>query len=153
MTILLEQCYLPERGTVEINVKQAFEILVTAEEARRQVHLWLLDEVSCMMGAEPPTLVIGERIVWRVPVHFSAPPVGIVGTVGMVDVDVQTGEKINTPFCKSAIENRATELVTKLPPFQLFQAVPEACIPKHIPHATLLELPEDEPILTLAADD
>ena len=153
MTILLEQCDLPERGVVEINVQQTFEIRVTAEEARCQVHLWLLDEVSCMMGAELPSLVIGDRIVWRVPVHFSAPPIGIVGTVGMVDVDVQTGEKINAPLCKSVIEGRAIKLVAKLPPFQGFPAVPEAHIPKHIPRAALLELPEDESTFSLAADE
>ncbi len=128
MTILLEQSTLPERGTVEIHLNQTFEIKVTAEEARRQVNRWLLMEVSCQMGAEPPTLVIGQRIVWRVPAHFSAPQVGRVGVVGMVDVDVASGKLYNATECKRVIEQRATELASKLPPYQPLVTIPAASI-------------------------
>lgn len=150
MTILLEPFTLPERGPVTIQLNQTFEIKVTAEEARRKVHLWLLDEVSCQMGAEPPVLVVGERAVWRVSTHLSAPHIGLVGTVGMVDIDVQTGEMANSSDCKAAIKRRARELAAKLPPYQPLQSVSDQYIPQHIPPAPVLTLPDDEPLPVIA---
>jgi len=152
MTILLEQYTLPERGAVKIQFNQTFEIKITAEEARRQVNRWLLLEVSCLMGAESPTLVIGEHIVWRVPAHFSAPQVGQVGVVGMVDVDVATGEIYNVARCKKAIERCATQLATRLPPYQPLQAIPATCILQHLSPVPILVLPEEELIPVLAGD-
>ena len=145
MTILLDGYTLPERGAVELNIQRSFEIKVTAEEARRKVNRWLLTEVSCMMGADFPTLVIGERVVWRVPAHFSTPQTGIVGIVGMIDIDVQTGKMENTTACKAAIEERAQALASRLPPYQPLSAIAEKYIPKHLPSAPRLELPDDEP--------
>lgn len=92
MMILLDQAVLPERGLVKLTIEQSFEICVTAEEARHQVDQWLFDQVSYMMTAEAPLLVLGERIVWRVPVFLTASHIGPVGQVGTVDVDVQTGQ-------------------------------------------------------------
>jgi len=152
MTILLEHYPLPERGPVKLSLDQTFAINVTAEEARRQVDRWLLMEVSCMMGAEPPTLVIGERIVWRVPAHFSAPQVGRVGAVGMVDVDVSTGEIYSTAEAKKAIERCATELAAKLPPYQPLPAIPATCVPQHLSPVPILVLPEEELIPVPAGD-
>jgi len=80
MTIILEQSTIPEIGTFEIH--KTVNIQVSAKQAQRKVDTWLLNEVSYMMGAEEPTLVIGERTVWRVPAYFSAPGAGRVGTVG-----------------------------------------------------------------------
>ena len=67
MDILLERYTLPKKGVFEIDLHQAIDIRVTAEEAQHQVNRWLLENVSYMMYADPPTLVIGERAVWRVP--------------------------------------------------------------------------------------
>ena len=84
MTILLDTHPIPEKGKVELKVDRSFEIKVTAEEARPKVNHWLLNQVSYMMGAEPPTLVVGEQeVVWRVPTYFSSPDVGRVGFVGI----------------------------------------------------------------------
>ena len=67
MTIILENYALPEKGPVEIKVNFSFEIKVTAEEARRLVNCWLIDQVSLQMGGLKPALVLlGERAVWRV---------------------------------------------------------------------------------------
>ena len=58
MTVVLENLIIPERGVLELNVNQSIEIKVTAEEARRKVNRWLLDYVSYMMHADPPTFVV-----------------------------------------------------------------------------------------------
>ena len=146
MTIVFEQMTIPERGVLEIDLKQSIEIKVTAEEARRKVNRWLLDHVSYMMHADPPTFVVdGKRALWRVPAIFTASSVGVVGTVGQVDVDVSTGMFEDTDECKQKIVQCARAAAAKLPPYQPGQlTVSEEFIPKHIPRAKMAHLPEDD---------
>ncbi len=144
MAILLEQYKTPAKGLFEIDIQRSLVIQVTAEEAQRKVSFWLLDQVSYMMHAELPTLVIGEQVVWRVPSVLTASHVGRVGEVGTVDVDVQTGAMNNLPACKDAIMQRARELVKTLPPYQPRRTVSDQYIPKHIPRAPLIKLPDEE---------
>ena len=144
MTIVLERYTIPERGVFEINLKQSIDIRVTAEEARRKVNRWLLDYVSYMMHAEAPTLVIGEKVVWRVPAVLTASQVGNVGIAGYVEVDVQNSQMNNTAECKEQITQCARKLVEKLPPYQPIQSVSEEFIPEHLPRAKMAQLPEDD---------
>ena len=126
MTIILEHDLLPERGTVHLAIQRDFTIHVTAEEARRQVDRWLFDQVSYMMTAEAPTLVLSECIVWRVPAVLTAPHVGRVGAVGAVDVDVQTGQMNVTPERIAAFQQAGIELGKRLPPYQGGRQLPSA---------------------------
>lgn len=135
MTIIIEPYSIPEKGKVELEVKRSFEIKVSAEEARRKVRWWLRDEVSMLIDAEAPTLVVGEQVVWRVPAVFSAPGAGRVGVVGLVEVDVTTGEMNITPELKAAIEHQAKALAERFPPYQPKGPVSEKYRPKHIPPA------------------
>ena len=115
MTIILDKHQVPEKGTFEI--RQSITILVSVEEARRKVNSWVLQEVSYMMGAEEPTLVVGEKAVWRVPVILTAPHVGHVGMAGTVDVDVQTGDMDDLPARKEQLLQSARELAAKMPAY------------------------------------
>ncbi|MEZ4732191.1 MAG: hypothetical protein R3E79_34165 [Caldilineaceae bacterium] len=146
MTIVLENLTIPKRGVLELDLKQSIEIKVTAEEARRKVNRWLMDYVSYMMHADPPTLVVDhERAVWRVPAIFTAPQVGVIGTVGLVDVDVRSGVMDSTDERIEQIIHCAQEKAAKLPPYIPGQMkVPEQFIPKHIPRAKVAQLPEDD---------
>ena len=127
---------------VELKVERSFEIKITAEEAQRQVNRWLLNEVSYLIGADPPTLVVGERAVWRVPAWIGFPHTGRAGVVGVVDVDVTTGAMNNTSEYKAEIERRAEELAARQPPYQPKGEVPEELLPKHIPPAPKLTITE-----------
>ena len=140
MTILLDDIPIPEHGTLTINL--TIEIKVTAEQARKKVDHWLMDQVSSQMGAEAPTLVAGGRTVWRVPAYISFSSVGRAGTVGTIDVDAQTGEMNNTPDKKSEIERQALEIAKRLPPYKPHTPPPEF-IPKNVPSAKVLAITED----------
>jgi hypothetical protein len=118
MEILLEHEHLPERGEVELNLHCRFQVNITAEEARRKVNFWLVTELSYMLMAAPPKLVIKEPVVWRVPILLTASHVGPVGFVGELDIDVQTGLMDITPEHKAAIEQRALQVAERLPPYQ-----------------------------------
>lgn len=135
MVIVLDSYVIPEKGPVEVKIDRAFEIKVTAEEARRQVRWWLRDEVSMLIDADPPTLVVGEQVVWRVPAVFSRPGAGRVGIVGAVEVNVTTGEMNATLENKAAIERQAEELASHLPPYQPKGPVPEQYRSHHLPPA------------------
>jgi hypothetical protein len=88
-----------------------------------------------LIDAEPPTLVVGEQVVWRVPAVLSAPGTGRVGVVGVVEVDVATGEMNVIPELKAAIEAQAEALAKRLSPYQPKDPVPAKYRPNHIPPA------------------
>jgi hypothetical protein len=140
MTILLDNIPIPEQGTLTINL--TIEIKVTAEQARKKVNFWLMDQVSSQMGAETPTLVVGEQAVWRVPAYISFPSVGHAGTVGMVDVDAQTGEMDTTAEKIADLQKRGEEIAQQLPPYKPHTTPPEY-IPKNVPPAKVLVISED----------
>ena len=144
MTIILDSYTIPEKGEINLKIERSFTIKITAEEARRQVDRWLLNEVSCLIGADQPTLVVGDRVIWRVPAWIGFPDVGRVGIVGTVEVDVETGELNNTPECQAEIERRAEELSTRLPPYRPKGEIPAKYLAKDIPLAQKLVLPEEE---------
>ena len=95
MTPILDNITIPEQGMLEVKLNLTIEIKVTAEQARKKVDHWLMDQVSSQMGAETPTLVVGERTVWRVPAYLSFPDTGRIQGIGTYDIDVVTGEMID----------------------------------------------------------
>lgn len=143
MTILFDTYTIPEIGKVNLQINRSFEIKITAEEARRRVNRWLLNEVSSLIGADSPTLVIGdEQVVWRVPAWIGFPHTGRAGVVGMVDVEVNTGQMYNTPECKSGIIKCAEELAAKQPPYRLREVSPEY-LAKNVPSAPKVHILKD----------
>ena len=130
LTLLLDEYTLPTSGVVDLQLSCSFEIKVTAEQARRQVKGWLLDQVSYMMTAKLPTLVIGASVVWRVPVILTATHVGHVGVVGEVDVDVETGALHDLSARKAAILAQASKLATTIPLYQPPATTPQAWLTK-----------------------
>jgi len=150
MTILLDTYTIPEKGKVELKVDRTFEIKVTAEEARHKVNRWLLNEVSCLIGADTPTLVVGEQgVVWRVPAWIGFPHTGRAGVVGTVDVDVETGEMDNTPECKTEIERQAQALAEQQPPYRS-REVPTEYLAKNAPPAPQTHILDDDTINVVA---
>ncbi|MCB0110492.1 MAG: hypothetical protein KDE53_31440 [Caldilineaceae bacterium] len=116
IAILVDDQLVKHTGPVEITVNRKFQLNITAESAQRLVHNWLIDHVSSNIGSEPPTLVLETRPVWRVPAALSLPRYGRVGTVGYLEVDVESGEIRNLVESKAAIEATAEQLVQQLPP-------------------------------------
>jgi hypothetical protein len=130
--ILLETLTLPDNGTVELNFHHPFTLKISAQEAQRQVNRWVLLDISCVMGTQAPTLVIGTQVVWRVPVVLSATHIGVVGTVGTIDVDVQTAEMNITPSRKAEFERAAMQLAETIPPYTPRTDVPTEYLANHL---------------------
>lgn len=149
--ILLDQYTVPNRGTFELKVNRSVEIRVTAEEARRMAKRWLLDEISYMMTATEPTLVLSKRAAWRVPAILTASHVGHVGAAGYVDVDVETGELQNAAECQQAILAECQELAKRVPPYTPRTDMPDDWLAKDIQPTQEPGQPEGNPLELLPA--
>lgn len=103
----------PTSGQLSINIQLSATVNVTAFSARQKVTGFVADEISTQMHASEPTLIVGERICWRVPIILSMPPGGDQGEVGTIDVDIETGQLQITPNLIQEIERRADYLATR----------------------------------------
>lgn len=123
VALLLEQMTLPSTGVVKLQLDYTFNLKISAEAARRQVHTWLVGEVSYMIRASEPALVIGESptsesiALWRVPAILTATHLGDVGVVGSIDVAVESGEMFDLEQCAVQILQRAASLAANMPPY------------------------------------
>jgi hypothetical protein len=140
MTITIDPYTIPEKGPVHLEISRSFEIKVTAEDARHQVNRWVHNEVTYLMRALPPTLVVGEQVVWRVPVSIGFPSVGQAGLVGAVDVDVESGIMYTSAELEVELINEAEKIAERLPPFQPHKLPPEY-LAKRMPQAPELVVP------------
>lgn len=116
MALLLEKQPIPDLGPFKVEVKVSADIKVAARTAKKKVQRFLMDEVSLQIWADWPTLVLSDRLVWRVPAYLSLPGWGNLGQVGSVDVDAETGDFWVTPEHRVQIEQRALSLAGKYPP-------------------------------------
>jgi len=149
-SILLDHYTLPEKGAVDLRIHWSFDIQITAAEARQKVDSWLLDEVSTMIGAGEPLLVVdGATVVWRVPAIFTTTHLGEVGTAGSVDVDVQIGTMDISPDCKASILQRAQELAKKMPPYEPRKTMPKTWSAQEL-QPTVAQ-PQGDPLEIIAA--
>lgn len=112
MTIILEQYPLPSSGHLHLNVTIDTNINVTAEEAQKVVSRKMLNEVSYLLWAETPSLVVSQRTAWRVQIFIGLVGVGRVGPLSTIDVDVETGEIQNiTPRMVEEIKQRVQNYI------------------------------------------
>lgn len=130
VTLVLEQIALPVTGVVKLQLDYTFDLKISAVEARRRVHRWLVGEVSYMIRAGEPSMVIGKtaaedfRVYWRVPALLTATHLGDVGVVGYVDVAVTTGELDEPEQTATQILQAAERIAASMPPY-----VPAAEVP------------------------
>ncbi len=105
---------LPRTGQLQINISVLAQMNYSAYAARRRVSRFVADEISMFMRGGEPALVVADRLCWRVPVTLILPGRGDLGTVGAIDVDVETGQLYITPQILAEIRQRA-EAITTLP--------------------------------------
>ena len=104
---------LPPTGRIEIAISVAADVNISATAARQQVNQFVLSEISYMMHAGEPELVISDRIVWRVPVILSLTSRGDVGDVGAIAVDVESGQMTISPEALDELHARADDLARR----------------------------------------
>jgi hypothetical protein len=115
MVVILSKPETIARGAIDLQISVTGQVNITADEARRKVSGYVLSFLSERMHGGEPSLVVGERLAWRVPVIISWPPHGDRGQVGDIDVDVETGQLLLTDSIIDEIQTRAHHLVTRSP--------------------------------------
>lgn len=111
----LEQLDLDEHQTVSLHILPP-RVRIPAAVARRKVNVFVGNEISYLMGGRDPELVVSDPVMWRVPVVLTFPNHGMVGVVGAIKVNAETGELLTSPALIEEITRNAQALVERLPP-------------------------------------
>jgi hypothetical protein len=111
--VAFENLQVPATADVEIEIKLRAQVNITATTAQRKVSRFMLDRVSNLLCGNPPTLIVGERLHWRVPIWLGFPARGLIGKVGEMDVDVETGELIFTDSLLAEIGRQTDALAQR----------------------------------------
>lgn len=102
--------YLEEDGSGRVELSATWT--VSSQYARRKVNGQVASRIGLLISREP-SLVIGERVVWRVPLVLALKDVGDLGVAGMVDVDANTGEVLVTDDLIKDMTERAALLAKR----------------------------------------
>jgi hypothetical protein len=113
MQVELDAMAFPPVMDVEIDIKLRARTQISATTAQRKVSRFVLERISNLLCGNPPSLVVAERLRWRVPVWLGLPKRGLVGKVGEIDVDIETGEMLFDEGILEEISERADALARR----------------------------------------
>ncbi|MDL1895102.1 hypothetical protein FBQ82_02405 [Anaerolineae bacterium CFX7] len=95
---------------LDITVTVQATVEIDAAAAQRRVSGWLASQVGDRLIGGAPSLVIGERAVWRVPCLLTSATHGILGAVGTVDVDAVSAQILAHPSLIEDLTQHAQHL-------------------------------------------
>jgi hypothetical protein len=116
MAVQLDMSRLPQTAQLEVNIHLSAPLRVTAAEARKRVSKLVISEIGNLLYGGEPTLSIGDHISWRVPVLLAYPDSGLIGQVGTLDVDVETGAVLATEEHLTTLSDYAAYLAERTAP-------------------------------------
>jgi hypothetical protein len=97
-----------------LNHAPVISVNIDVVTARRRVSGWA-GEIATSCGAGSPELVIEQtRVFWRVPVVFTRQGFGVVGEIGSVDVDAQTGQMSVNEGMVHDMQAKAVQMASNL---------------------------------------
>ena len=88
----LEAGTWPEGAEVQVTWQVRAPFNITSYTACQHAERFLALQVGDLLAAEEASLVLGERLAWRIPVVLTNPHCGRLGRVGELRVDAETGE-------------------------------------------------------------
>lgn len=110
MSATLQRWRAPRGAKVDIRIEVTADLRVTAEDARDLADEFLLMEVGDLLGPGEPSLQVGDRLAWEVPIILSNAIRGTLGEVGRLLVDGETGEITFTEQDRKDVEAHAKAL-------------------------------------------
>jgi hypothetical protein len=110
ISIILPNQSVPKLGYLNMQVTISATVNISSEQARRQVNRYIHRNVSYLMHGDIPNLMVAEYVYWQVPIIFTYPSHGVLGTVGYIDVNVETGELKLQPETITEIKHHAQKL-------------------------------------------
>jgi hypothetical protein len=70
--------------------------MISAEAARKQANVWLLENVGNLLRAESPELILTDKPTWHVTIWLTSPTSGSVGCIGNLKVDAVSGKVLGS---------------------------------------------------------
>jgi hypothetical protein len=77
---------------VVMEIKVTADLNVSAFVARQRANHFLIVEAGDQLCAGEPELSVSARLAWRVPIQYAPSRRGVIGIVGHLLVDAETGE-------------------------------------------------------------
>ena len=112
MTIAIERMHPKQLDDHWVASPDETATKITAYTARQKVSGYVGRSISHMMGGDEPALIFNnQRLVWRVPIVLTSPTRGVLGQVGVLDVDARTGQIYFPPSFLTEIQSNAQALV------------------------------------------
>jgi len=108
----------PEEGPFVVEAPAvSAEIAVSPDSARRRVNGYLVRDVSMMLHATSPLLILGDRPVWRLSIELRLPDIDHIATLGSVDVDAMTRDVAPLSATEiRKIRDKVNNLIARLSP-------------------------------------
>ena len=89
--------------------------VIAPDVARRKASGWLVDHVGNLLHAEQPQLLVGEHLSWQMQVALTSPRIGVIGYIGLIQVDATTGEMIDSEETTVKLTRHVTSLTQRSP--------------------------------------
>lgn len=83
---------LAGQSKVNVKIEVTAQINVSAVIARQKANRFLILQAGDQLCAGEPELVVGATLGWRVPVQYAPSRWGVLGVVGHLMIDADTGE-------------------------------------------------------------
>jgi len=115
MTVQIPGMEVPAGAELTVRIELTARVNVTAYVARQAVARFVIAEISSQLLTEPPTLHVGERLCWSVPVALTSPGRGAIGRVGEIRVDATTGEILADAETVARMTDDAQHLAQRSP--------------------------------------
>jgi hypothetical protein len=113
MTAHINGLPMPAESNLDISIRVTQPLNVTSFTARQKVTQYVMAQLSTQLGADTPELSVGERVYWTVPVIFTLPGKGVLGRVGILQVDAATGELLTSPQTEREMLGHAEQLAQR----------------------------------------
>ena len=118
MTVVLSSTQITKPGADDDQAEVLVHVhahIVAPAKARRKVNGWLCLEVGDRMLAGEPELIVGEKLIWRMPVQWTSPTQGVlIQDVGQVMIDAVTGEIVSSQETIQEIQQRVAAFAHSL---------------------------------------
>ena len=109
---------IPDKAKISFKIEVDSTFNISAFVARQKANLYLLMHLGELVSTGEPELWMEKQIYWRLPIIYSLPSVGILGTIGEILVQVDNGNiELKEPQSIKEIETRVKNLLknTSLP--------------------------------------
>ena len=113
MNVEMSEIAPPPQTEVKVELSLTSQVNITDYTAQRKVTKLLLDQVGNQLYGEQPSLVVGRRLLWRIPVWLALLTAGPLGQVGTLDVDAKTGDILFTQQILDEIAERGNALTQR----------------------------------------